>query len=306
MSSENQQIARMTEKINQLRQERQAIILVHNYQIPEVQEIADFLGDSLELSRMAAETDAEVIVFCGVHFMAETAKLLSPDKTVLLPDPTAGCPMADMIDAEKLRRFKAGHPGVPVVAYVNTTAETKAESDICCTSANAVEIVASLEAEQILFVPDCHLASWVQERTDTEVIAWQGYCPTHQRISPDAVRKAQQQYPDAATIVHPEAPKEIRDMADEVLSTGGMVRFARQSQVNEIIVGTEYGMAYRLQKENPDKTFLTIPAAVCPNMKKTTLPKVAQALERMEPQIQIPPDIADRARNAVERMLEVR
>jgi quinolinate synthase len=305
MSSENQQIAQMTEKINRLRQERQAIILVHNYQIPEVQDIADFLGDSLELSRMAAETDAEVIVFCGVHFMAETAKLLSPDKTVLLPDPTAGCPMADMIDAEKLRHFKADHPGVPVVAYVNTTAETKAESDICCTSANAVEVVRSLGAQQVLFVPDCHLASWIQEHTDTEIIAWQGYCPTHQRISPQAIRDAQKQHPKAATIVHPEAPKEIRDMADEVLSTGGMVRFARQTQATEIILGTEYDMAYRLRKENPDKTIFTIPAAVCPNMKKTTLLKIAATLQNMEPVIQIPADIADRARGAVERMLQV-
>lgn len=305
MSSNPQEVTALVEAVERLRAERRAVILVHNYQISEVQDIADYLGDSLELSRKAAETDAEVIVFCGVHFMAETAKLLSPDKTVLLPDATAGCPMADMIDAEKLRQFKGEHPGVPVVAYVNTTAETKAESDICCTSANAIEVVRSLGVGQVLFVPDCHLASWVQEHTDTEVIAYEGYCPTHLRISPEAIRKAQQQHPDAMTVVHPETPKEIRDMADEVLSTGGMVRLARQTDAREIIVGTEYGMAYRLQKENPDKTFLTIPAAVCPNMKKTTLPKVVEALEKMQHHIEVAPEIADKARGTVERMLQV-
>jgi len=294
----------LVEEIDRLKREKRAVILGHNYQIPAIQDIVDYLGDSLELSRIAAGTDAEVIVFCGVHFMAETAKLLSPEKTVLLPDRDAGCPMADMVDPEALLEFKQEHPGAPVVAYVNTSAATKAESDICCTSANAVEIVQSLDAEEVIFIPDHHLAGWVQEHTETRMIAWQGYCPTHVRISPQAISQARDKYPDAAVIVHPETPAEVRKLADAVLSTGGMVRYARETDAKDIILGTEYGMAYRLQKENPDKTFYTIPAAVCPNMKKITLPKVAEALQKMQYPIEIPEDIAARARGTVERMLQ--
>jgi len=294
----------LTEEIGRLKREKRAVILGHNYQIPEVQDIADYLGDSLELSRIAAGTDAEVIVFCGVHFMAETAKLLSPEKTVLLPDKDAGCPMADMVDPEALLEFKTEHPGAPVVAYVNTSAATKAESDICCTSANAVQIVESLDAEQVIFVPDRHLGSWVQEHTDNKIILWDGYCATHVRISAQAIEDAKEKYPEAMVMVHPEVPAEVRKLADAVLSTGGMVRYARETEARDIIVGTEYDMAYRLQKENPDKTFHVIRGAVCPNMKKITLPKVAEALQKMQYPIEIAEDIAARARGTVERMLQ--
>jgi len=293
------------ERVAELKQQRNAVILVHNYQIPEVQDLADFLGDSLGLSQQAAATDADVIVFCGVHFMAQTAKLLSPDRTVLMPDPSAGCPMADMITPQQLRRFKAEHPGAPVVAYVNTTAEVKAESDICCTSANAVEVVESLDADTVLFIPDMHLADWVARHTDKQIIAWGGYCPTHVRISPATIEYMKQQYPDAVVIVHPEARHEVLDMADVVASTGGMVKFARETDAREIIVGTEEGMVYRLRRENPDKTFYVVPHTVCPNMKKTTAAKVVASLENMQYEIDVAPDIAERARRAVERMLEV-
>lgn len=293
------------ERVAELKQQRNAVILVHNYQIPEVQDLADFLGDSLGLSQQAAATDADVIVFCGVHFMAQTAKLLSPDRTVLMPDPTAGCPMADMITPQQLRRFKAEHPGAPVVAYVNTTAEVKAESDICCTSANAVKIVESLDADTVLFIPDMHLADWVARHTDKQIIPWGGYCPTHVRINPATIEYMKQQQPDAVVIVHPEARHEVLDMADKVASTGGMVKFARETEAREIIVGTEEGMVYRLRRENPDKTFYTVPHTVCPNMKKTTAAKVVASLENMQYEIDIAPEIAERARRAVERMLEV-
>ncbi|MFO8081943.1 MAG: quinolinate synthase NadA, partial [Armatimonadota bacterium] len=201
----------LAQRVAQLKNERNAVILAHNYQLPEVQVLADFLGDSLGLSQQAAKTDADVIVFCGVHFMAETAKMLSPDKSVLMPDPEAGCPMADMITAEQTRQFKAEHEGAPVVAYVNTTAEVKAESDICCTSSNAVKVVESLDADTVLFIPDSNLADWVDRHTDKEVIAWGGYCPTHARISPDTVRFMQEEHPDAVFIVHPEARPEVVD-----------------------------------------------------------------------------------------------
>ncbi len=294
----------LAESIERLKRERGAVLLVHNYQIPEVQDVADFLGDSLELSRMAAETDAEVIVFCGVHFMAETAKLLSPERTVLIPDASAGCPMADMVDPVSLREFKAKHPGVPVVAYVNTSAATKAEADICCTSANAIDIVNGLDAEEVIFVPDCHLGSHVQERSDKRVILWEGWCPTHVKILPEHIEQARQAHPEAVVIVHGECPAPVRALADEVLSTGGMVRFARETSATEIIVGTEYGMVYRLQKENPDKVFHSIHIAVCPNMKKITLRKVAESLEKMQFEVDIDHDIAERARGSVERMLQ--
>ena len=264
----------IAQRVAQLKEERNAVILAHNYQIPEVQLLADFLGDSLGLSQEAAKTDADVIVFCGVHFMAQTAKLLSPDKTVLMPDPKAGCPMADMITAEQTRQFKAEHEGAPVVAYVNTTAEVKAESDICCTSSNAVKVVNSLDADTVLFIPDSNLADWVSKHTDKEVIAWGGYCPTHARISPETINFMREEHPDAVFVVHPEARPEVVAMADEVASTGGMVTFARETDATELIVGTEEGLVNRLQRENPDKTFYIVPHTVCPNMKKTTAEKL--------------------------------
>ena len=298
--------AELVEQINQLKARRNALILAHNYQLPEIQDIADFLGDSLGLSRRAAATDADVIVFCGVHFMAESAKLLSPERTVLMPDTEAGCPMADMITPEQLREFRALHPGAPVVAYVNTTAAVKAESDICCTSSNAVHVVRSLPEETVLFVPDVNLGEWAQEQVpEKKIVLYPGHCAPHINIRPEIIEKLKQEHPTAVVMVHPECIREVREMADVVTSTGGMIKFAAQTKATEIIVGTEQGIVYRLQKENPAKTFYAIKQALCPNMKKTTLPKVLSALENMTGEITISPDVADKARQAVERMIEL-
>lgn len=297
--------AEIARRVAELKAERNAVILAHNYQLLEVQELADFLGDSLGLSQQAAATDAEVIVFCGVHFMAQTAKLLSPEKTVLMPDPSAGCPMADMITPEQLRAFKAEHPGAPVVAYVNTTAEVKAEADICCTSANALKIVEAVDADTVLFVPDSNLADWVARQTDKRVIAWGGYCPTHVHISPATVTFMREQHPEALFIVHPEARPEVVAMADVVASTDGMIKFAHETDAREIIVGTEQGLVERLRVELPEKTFYIVPHTICPNMKKTTAEKVLASLENMQFEIDVAPEIAERARRAVARMLEV-
>ena len=298
--------AELAEEIRQLKEERNAVILAHNYQLPEIQDIADFLGDSLGLSQQAAATEAEVIIFCGVHFMAQTAKLLSPDKTVLMPDKSAGCPMADMITPESLREFRQPYPDAPVVSYVNTTAEVKAESDICCTSSNAVSVVESLNEDQVLFTPDANLGEWVQEQLpDKQIVVYPGCCNVHVAIRPEMISKLKQEHPQAVVMAHPECIKEVRDVADVVTSTGGMRKFAAQSDAGEFIVGTERGMAYRLSQDNPTKTFYGIETAVCPNMKKTTLPKLAACLREMSGEIVIPPNIADRARQAVERMVAV-
>ncbi len=296
----------LAEKILSLKKERKAVILAHNYQVGEVQDIADFVGDSLELSQNAARTDADVIVFCGVHFMAETAYILSPTKKVLLPDINAGCPMANMITAEKLRARKGELPGVPVVCYVNSSAEVKAESDICCTSANAVKVVQSLDAPEILFVPDQYLGQYVASKTGKKFHFWPGFCPTHMRIQPQDIINAKQKHPDAKVIVHPECRPEVIALADEVLSTGGMIRFARQTEAREIVVGTEVGLIHRLNKENPDKTFFPASEqAVCPNMKLITLEKVLWSLEEMAPEVTVPEDIRIRAKRAVDRMLGI-
>lgn len=293
------------DRINKLKKERNAVILVHNYQPGEVQDIADFLGDSLDLSRKAAQTKADVIVFCGVHFMAETASILSPDKTVLLPDITAGCPMANMIDAQKLRVLKSSHPDAVVVAYVNTTAEVKAESDICCTSANAVKIVNAVKSRKIIFVPDKYLGQYVQNQTDKEMIMWEGYCPTHAKILPEYVLKAKKLHPNAEVMVHPECTPEVIKLADKVLSTSGMCHWAKETKSREIIVGTETGIIYRLKKENPDKQFYPVTKlAVCPNMKKNTLHKVLASLQEMKHIIKVEGQIANRARKSIEKMLE--
>jgi len=297
----------LAEKIARLRTERKAVILAHNYQLPEVQDIADFVGDSLELSRKAAAVqDAEVIVFCGVMFMAETAKLLSPPRTVLIPDPQAGCPMCDMAPVVEVRKRKAELPGVPVVAYVNTTAEVKAEADICCTSANAVKIVNSLPDSRVLFLPDRNLGMWVQRYTYKEILLWPGYCPTHQRILAGQVKKLRKEHPKAVVIVHPECTPDVIDLADEVLSTGQMLRWARESTAREVIVGTELGIIHRLELENPGKTFFHISKlTVCPNMKRITLEKVLWSLEDLHFRVEVPEEIAAPARRAIERMLEV-
>ncbi|BAS32546.1 quinolinate synthase NadA [Dehalococcoides mccartyi] len=296
----------ISHKIAELKKERKAIILAHNYQLGEIQDAADFVGDSLELARKAAKVDAEVIVFCGVHFMAETAAILSPEKIVLAPEPRAGCPMADMISGAELREFKSRHPGLPVVCYVNSTAEVKAESDICCTSANAVKVVESLKSDTVLFVPDQYLGAFVKERTSKKIISWPGYCPSHARIKPEDIVNLKKHYPAAKVIVHPESRPEVTALADEVLSTGQMVSYAARADVKELIVGTEIGMLYRLRKENPDKLFIPVSEqAVCANMKMTTLPKLLASLENMQTVVSVPEEIRVKAVGAVERMLRV-
>jgi len=298
--------AELIDKISALRERRNAVILAHNYQPGEVQDIADFVGDSLELSQRAAETDADVIVFCGVHFMAETASILCPDKVVLLPDRNAGCPMADMITAERLLAKKKEHPQAVVVCYVNSSAEVKAESDICCTSANAVEVVESLDAREIIFVPDQYLGNYVSARTGRKMILWPGFCPTHVRISPERIKELKQEYPQAKVVVHPECRPEVIALADEVLSTGGMCRYAQRDEVREMIVGTEMGIIHRLKKENPGKKFIPISEqAICPNMKLITLEKVLWSLEEMGPEVKVPEGIRLRAKAAVDKMLKI-
>ncbi len=296
----------LVEEVLRLKEARRAIILAHNYQRPEIQDIADFVGDSLELSQKAAQTNAEVIVFCGVHFMAETASILCPDKKVLLPDANAGCPMADMITAERLREERKEHPGAQVVCYVNSSAEVKAESDICCTSANAIRIIAKLPAKDgILFVPDQYLGRFVSVRTGKELILWPGFCPTHVRIRPEDILRLKKQHPRAKIVVHPECRPEVIQLANEVLSTGGMCRFARESEAQEIIVGTEVGIIHRLKKENPSKSFFPASErAICPNMKLINLEKVLWALKEMSPEVKIPEAIRLRAKEAVDRMLQ--
>jgi len=296
---------RVIGKIKELKKKRSAVILVHNYQLPEVQDIADFHGDSLGLSREAADTNAEVIVFCGVHFMAETAAILSPDKTVLLPAADAWCPMADMIDAEKLRVLKAQHPEADVVTYVNSTAAVKAESDYCCTSANAVQVLEKIDKKDIIFVPDMYLGSFAAGKAGKKVILYNGYCPVHMKILAENIEEMKKKYPEAKILVHPECRTEVTELADEVLSTSGMERFAMKSGIDEMIIGTETGLIYRLEKDNPGKRFY--PAsdnAVCSNMKKITLEKVLWALEEMKYKIEVDKDIAEKARLAIDRMIE--
>ncbi len=296
----------MRAEIARLRAERKAIILAHNYQRPEVQEIADYVGDSLELSIKASQlADVEVVVFCSVDFMAETAKLLAPDKLVLHPDPRAGCPMAEMVTPERLREMKAQYPGVPVVCYVNTSAAVKAECDIAVTSANAVKIVNGLDADTILFVPDRCLGAWVQQHTEKTLILWPGYCPTHNRILPAHVLAARGAHPGAKVMAHPECPMPVLDLADIVASTSGMLRLAREDPAAEFIVATEEGLLHRLRTENPEKRFHHVAGvALCPNMKKITPEKVLWALQDLQYPVDIPADVADRARRCIARMLE--
>ncbi len=294
----------LEERILRLKKERNAVILVHNYQLGEVQDVADFVGDSLELSQKAAKTEAEVIVFCGVHFMAETAAILSPQMTVLLPDRHAGCPMANMITAEQLRRKKKELPDAAVVCYVNSTASVKAESDVCCTSSNALKVVNSIENDEILFVPDQYLGSYIAGQTDKKMHLWPGYCPTHARIHPTHILRLREEYPNAKVAVHPECRPEVIALADEVLSTSGIIRYAGREDVKELIVGTELGIIYRLKKENPGKKFITVTEqAVCPNMKLITLEKVLWSLEEMRMAVKVPETTRLKAKAAVDRML---
>ena len=296
----------LTGSILNLKEQRKAIILAHNYQRGEVQDMADFVGDSLQLSQQAAKTDARVIVFCGVYFMAETAYILCPDKVVLLPDANAGCPMADMITAEKLKEKKRELPNAEVVCYVNSSADVKAESDICCTSANAVRVIESLESKEILFIPDQYLGQYVSTQADKKMHLWPGYCPTHMKILPEHITELRKKYPQAKVVVHPECRPDVIALADKALSTGGMIRYARENDSDQMIVGTEIGIVHRLKKENPGKEF--IPAsnkAVCPNMKLITLEKVLWALEEMAPEVRVPEETRLRAKAAVDRMLQV-
>ena len=320
----------LREKILALKEKKNAIILAHNYQREEVQDIADHTGDSLELSRIAASIDCDVIVFCGVNFMAESASILSPDKMVLLPEVTACCPMADMVTVSgtrniknyfpgfeytggykypadfTLRDIKKLHPGVPVVTYVNTTAEVKAESDICCTSANAVKIVESLDTDKVICIPDRNLSAWIAKHTDKEVIAWDGFCHVHDRVSAEDVDKARQEHPGAPVLAHPECRMEVLDKADHVTSTSGMLRYAESSDAKEFIIGTETGLMYGLRKQNPDKTFYPLRKdMVCPNMKKTSLRSILHSLESETYKIKVPEEIRVPAKRSLDRMLDV-
>ncbi len=297
----------LVEKINRLKKEKNAVILAHNYQLPEVQDIADYVGDSLGLSIQASKTTADVIVFCGVYFMAETAKILSPGKIVLIPDRNAGCPMADMITAEELRKLKSEHPKAKVLCYVNTTAEVKAECDVCCTSGNAEKIVREnfQKDDEIIFVPDQYLAHYISTRIGRDFIIWKGYCPVHLKILPEDIARKKALYKNAEVLVHPECPPGITALADQVLSTEGMCRYIKESKAREFIIGTEIGILHRMKKENPDKIFY--PAsdrATCPNMKRTTLEKVLWSLEEMGFEVTVPQDIMNRASTCLKKMIE--
>lgn len=295
------------EEIAKLKKERNAVILAHNYTLAEVQEVADYTGDSLELARRATQVEADAIVFCGVSFMAETAKILNPGKTVLIPDPSAGCPMADMITGAQLRELKARNPGAKAVCYVNSTAEVKAECDMCVTSGNAERVMKTFAPdERIIFVPDRHLGGHIEGLLDRSYTLWPGYCPVHAALTAEAIEAARRLHPGAPVLVHPECSKPVRDAADHRLSTGEMCRFARESDAKEIIVGTEIGILHRLRKENPDKTFHPVSEdIVCSDMKKITLENLAECLREMKHEVTVADDVASRARKAIEAMLAV-
>ncbi len=297
----------LEKKIKELKKKRNAIILVHNYQLPEVQDVADFHGDSLELSRMAAKTDAKVIVFCGVHFMAETASILCPQKLVIMPDLFAGCPMANMMTADELKKLKKEHPKAAVVGYVNTSAEAKAELDVCCTSTNAVAVVNALkDKEEIIFVPDKYLADYVSKQTGRKLISWSGYCPTHVKILPEDIKRERKFHPFAKVMVHPECLPQVVAMADVVLSTSKMCKFVKETEAKEFIVGTEVGLIYRLKQDNPTKEFYPASErAVCPNMKRTTQEKILWALEELKEEVRVSDEIRTRAKKAIDRMLQI-
>lgn len=298
----------LTDEIRDLKGRRHATILAHNYVNGEVQDVADFVGDSLELSLKAKEVRAPVIVFCGVSFMAETAKILSPDSIVLHPDRNAGCPMADMADAQDVSAYRAAHPGTLLVAYVNTTAAVKAEVDLCCTSANAARIIRGIPADRkIMFLPDRNLGANIARELGREMELWPGFCPTHNRILPENVLKAKTEHPDALLLVHPECTPAVVNLADHALSTGGMLRFVRESKYKQFLIGTECGIVHRMKKENPDKDFILIdPVPRCPNMKKITLENILWALQDMEPSVELDPALIEKARVPIEKMLAIR
>jgi quinolinate synthase len=292
-------------RIDQLKRERNAVILAHNYQTPEIfHGVADVVGDSLALAREGARVDADVIVLAGVHFMAETAKILSPEKTVLIPDLRAGCSLAESITGEQVRELRRRHPGVPVVTYVNTSADVKAESDICCTSSNAVEVVESLGVDRVICLPDQYLARWVATQTEVEVIWWDGACEVHERFSGEEIRRYRESFPGAVILAHPECPPDVLEEADYVGSTAGMTRWVRENQPAQVVMVTECSMSDNLATENPDVDFVR-PCNLCPHMKRITLEGIARSLETMEHQVEVDPEVAQRARRAVERMLAV-
>lgn len=297
---------KLQDEIRTLLQKHNALLLAHNYMRDEIQEIADITGDSLALSMEAAQTSADVIVFCGVHFMAESAAILAPDKTVLLPRADAGCPMADMVTPAELITLKQSHPGVPVVTYVNSSAAIKALSDICCTSANAGKVVASLPDPEIIFVPDRNLGRYIARTSDKTFHFWDGFCPTHERLKPQAVQELKSSHPGALFICHPECMPEVVALADHVCSTSGMYDYCRRSPAKQFIIGTEAGILYRLRKESPDKEFiLASPALICPNMKLTSLEDVREALLTMAPRITVPEEIRLPAQRSLDRMLAI-
>lgn len=295
------------ERINKLRKERQAIIVAHNYQRSEVQDIADFVGDSLGLSQQAAKTDAKVIVFCGVHFMAETAAIIAPDKTVLIPDENAGCPLANMVTVKQLNKMKEKYPGAVIVTYINSSAAIKAESNYCCTSSNAVKVVNAIPKDKpIIFIPDQSLGDYAANQTNRKLILWKGYCPTHHRILGKDIMAGKQKYPHAEVVVHLECTTDVIELADKVVSTSGILKYCKESDAKEFIIGTEIGILHRLKKENPAKTFIeTSKLADCPNMKLNTLEKILWSLEDMEYRVTVKQDIAQKALRSIQRMLEI-
>ncbi len=296
----------LIEEIKRLSREKNAIILAHNYQIPDIQDIADLTGDSLALSIQASKTDADIIVFCGVHFMAEAASIVCPDKKVIIPVLDAGCAMADMLNAKQLIEMKKRYPGVPVVTYVNSSAEVKAESDICCTSANAIQVVKWTKSKEVIMTPDKNLANWVKKHTDQTIYAWDGYCPIHNDLKIKQVKDALEKYPNAILMAHPECPMEILDLAHVVRSTSGMLKYAKESDAKEFIVATEIGLLHPLKKQNPEKEFY--PAwedMICEDMKKTGLKELLKALQTEAPVVKVPETVRERAYKAVERMMEV-
>jgi quinolinate synthase len=297
----------LKERIARLKKERNAIILAHYYQRDEIQEIADFRGDSFLLAQKAAQTDADVIVFCGVHFMGESAKILAPNKKVIIPDERAGCPMADMVNVEGLRALKRQHPNAKVVAYINTSADIKAETDICCTSANAVKVVNSVDSDEIIWVPDKNLGDYVSKFTNKKMIIWEGYCNTHDMLTVKDVEEMKAMYPGAQFVVHPECRPEVVKLGDFVGSTTAIIKYCKESDCQEFIVGTEDGTGYQLRKDSPHKKFhFATKYLVCPNMKVNNLKKVARCLETMQPEIFVPEDVANKARLSLERMLQVK
>lgn len=302
-----EQTRELKERLAVLKKERNAIILAHYYQRDEIQEVADFRGDSFLLAQKAAETDADTIVFCGVHFMGESAKILAPNKTVLIPDERAGCPMADMVNVEGLKALKSRHPNAAVVTYINSSAEIKAETDICCTSANAVKVIQSVDADEIIWVPDKNLGDYVSKFTDKKMIIWEGYCNTHDMLTVKDVMEMKAQYPDAQFVVHPECRPEVVKLGDFVGSTTAIIKYCKESDCQQFIVGTEDGTGYQLRKDSPHKTFhFATKFLVCPNMKVNNLKKVVKCLETMQPQIYVPPHVAEKAKLSLERMLQVK